>query len=209
MVASASYARSVPLEELGPWHPMSLATVVELFASASFRWWVSGGTALELHLGDRWRDHDDIDIGVCRRDVVELREVLTGWDIWIAAAGRLTPWPGNSLDAARQENNLWCRPTAGDPWMLDVTVGEGDASQWVYRRDRRIRAPWDEAVLATSEAVPYLAPELQLLFKSTGVRAKDDLDARIVIPRLEEHRATRLRTLLPPDHAWQRLLGAG
>lgn len=127
--------------------------------------------------------------------------------MWIAAGGRLTPWEGTSLDAAGRENNLWCRSAPGDPWMLDVTVGEGDDAEWAYRRDRRVRAPWPDAVLTSPAGVPYLAPELQLLFKSTDIRAKDDLDACVVIPRLEAGRATRLRDLLPPEHRWQRLLG--
>ena len=207
--AAPSYPRPVPVEELGSWCPMPLAAVVALFEPATFRWWVSGGIALELHLGDGWRDHDDTDVGICRRDTGDLPEVINGWDVWKAAGGRLTPWHGDLLDAGRQENNLWCRPTPGDPWVLDVTVGEGDDAEWIYRRDERVRAPWPEAVLRSSAGVPYLAPELQLLFKSTDIRAKDDLDARMVIPRLEEHRATRLRTLLPPEHEWQKLLGAG
>ena len=45
------------------------------------------------------------------------------------------------------------------------------------------RKPWDEAVLTSADGVPYLAPELQLLFKSRDVREKDDVDARGGDPR--------------------------
>ncbi len=43
-------------------------------------------------------------------------------------------------------------------------------------------------MLVTTDGVPYLAPELQMLFKSTAIRPKDDLDAAPVIPRLDPGR---------------------
>src|SRR6185295_596833 len=76
--------------ELGPWRPMPLNSVVAVFDGAPFRWWISGGLALELHLGRSWRTHDDTDIGVVRADVPRLASVLHSWDIRVAAAGQLT-----------------------------------------------------------------------------------------------------------------------
>ena len=110
--------------ELGAWTPMRRSDVVELFRPAGFRWWLSGGHALELHVGRTWRDHDDIDVGVTRSEAAGLLEVLDGWDIHIGAAGVLTPWDGGPLEAERSQNNLWCRPAAESPWSLDVTVGD-------------------------------------------------------------------------------------
>ncbi len=55
--------------------------------------------------------------------------------------------------------------------------------------------------------VPYLAPELQLLFKSKGLRLKDDLDAGEVVPELDARRRAQLSRLLATGHPWQRLLG--
>jgi len=64
----------------------------------------------------------------------------------------------------------------------------------------------EEAVLRTADGVPYLAPELQLLFKSEAPREKDDVDTREVIPELDPTRRARLADLLPGDHPWERLL---
>lgn len=177
--------------------------VVELFRPAGFRWWLSGGHALELHVGRAWRVHDDIDVGITRSDAGGLLEVLHGWDIHIGAAGVLTPWDGGLLDADRSQNNLWCRPAPASPWSIDVTVGDGDEHEWVYRRDPRIRRRWSDAVLTAFDGTPYLAPELQLLFKSKNVRPKDDVDAVTVIPLLEPGRRAWLGGHLPADHPWQ------
>jgi hypothetical protein len=197
----------VPAPELGPWDPLDLDATVEVLRAAPFRWWVAGGRALELHLGRSWRDHDDTDVGLCRRDVPALRPLLAGWDVHVAAAGRLTPWSGEPLDERRHQNNLWARPRSGDPWALDITVGAGDDHAWVYRRDDRLRVPWEAAVLRTAAGVPYLSPELQLLFKSRSVRDKDRIDAREVVPELDDSRRRRLARHLPADHEWQTLLG--
>lgn len=132
--------------------------------------------------------------------------MLLGWDIHVAAAGRLTPWAGGTPDPALNQNNLWCRRSTDGPWLLDVTIGEGEDDMWVYRRDPRIRLPWADAVLQTPEGLPYLAPELQLLFKSRDRREKDEVDARQVVPELDSVRADRLHRMLPAAHPWQRLL---
>ena len=187
--------------ELGPWAPIAVAGTVELFRPAGFRWWLSGGHALEAHLDRSWRDHDDTDIGISRSDAPQLFDFLDGWDIRVAA-GVLTRWDRSPLDAARSQNNLWCRPTPTSPWMIDVTVGDGNEHEWIYRRDPTIRRPWVDAVLLTPGGTPYLAPELQLLFKSKDVRPKDDVDATTVIPLLEPDRRSWLANHLPPEHPW-------
>jgi len=202
------YRQLMVAPDLGPWAPLSLTDTVETFAEARFRWWVSGGRALDLHIGRSWRDHDDTDVGVPRREAAGLRALLDGWDIQVAASGRLHPWAGQELRPDLHENNLWCRRRPTGPWCLDVTLAEGDGEAWVYRRDGRIRIPWVQAVLSTADGVPYLAPELQLLFKSKDVRPKDDVDARQVIPELSAERRDRLARLLPEDHLWQQLLRA-
>ena len=68
--------------------PASCEQVVEPFSSADFGWWISGGVALELHVGlCPWREHDDTDVGVMRADVPKLRAPLAGWELWIASQG--------------------------------------------------------------------------------------------------------------------------
>jgi hypothetical protein len=176
-----------------------------VFAGAPFRWWFAGGHALEVHLGARWRDHEDIDVGICRADTPGVFTWLDGWDLAVASKGALTDWAGERLGDG--QNNIWCHRSGAAAWQLDISVGAGDDSSWRYRRDVSISRPWGSAVLRTTGGVPYLAPELQLLFKSKDPRPKDDEDAAFVIPRLDGARQQALRTLLPARHRWQRLLG--
>lgn len=203
------YGSAVGVEELGLWVPLDVAEVTELFGPAPFRWWLAGGHALEAHLDRTWRGHDDMDIGLTRTDAPLVSELLAGWDIHLAD-GVLSPWDGRPVEGALAEVvNLWCRPTPDAPWALDVLIGEGDRDEWIYKRDRSIRRPWNDTVLHTQEGVPYLAPEIQLLFKSRGSRAKDDLDAEAVIPNLAAGSRSWLADRLPADHRWQSLIAAG
>lgn len=187
---------------------MPLEDVIQLFGNWPGRWWITGGVALELHLGRSWRAHDDSDVSILRTEAASLPVVLPGWDISVAAAGVLTSWEGAELSARANQNNMWCRKAPDEPWCLDVTLSDGDEASWIYRRDTTLRVPWNEAVIRTDGGVPYLHPVLQLLFKSKNHRGKDDRDASEVIPSLSEGQRHRLGQLLPADHSWQRLLTA-
>lgn len=87
-------------------------------------------------------------------------------------------------------------------WSIDLTVADGDNRVWIYRRDPRLQVPWNLAVLRSESGMPYLAPELQLLFKSHNRRPKDDVDAAAVIPQLDDRQLEFLRARLGPQHAW-------
>jgi len=188
------------------WDPMRLDTAVELFAGAPFRWWISGGIALELHVGESWRDHDDIDIGIVRQDSDVAYRWLEGWEMAVASNGHLTPWRGEPLSPSASQNNVWLRSATSSKWVLDLTVGAGSDTHWASRRDTTIARSWTSAVLRTPDGVPYLAPDLQLLFKAKSARAKDHVDAERVIPVLDPQETLFLSGHLPDDHPWQDLL---
>lgn len=188
-------------DDVEPWEPLTSDAVAEFFAPLGVRWWIAGGHALELHVGTTWRTHADLDVGVCRREVDRLAPLQAHWSISIAAAGQLSQWNGEALDADLHQNNLWIRRPGG-AWALDVLIGEGDDERWIYRRDPNLTLPWSEVVLHTPAGVPYLTPWLQLLFKSQSDRPKDDHDAAVVIPALRDVDRARLFAWLPADHRW-------
>ena len=190
---------------LGRWEPMALDDVVGLMDRFPARWWVSGGLALELHVGRSWPSHEDTDVGICRQDVHHLRATLQGWEVVVASQGGLTRWDGEELSADAARNDLWCR-RAGGPWRLDVTLGDGDDRRWVFRRDPSLVLPWRRVVWRTAVGVPYLSPAIQLLFKSKGIRTKDQIDAEVVIPALDPGSIALLDVRLPRDHPWATLV---
>ncbi len=109
----------------------------------------------------------------------------------------------------RASNNVWARRSPDLGWAIDLTVGAGSSARWVYRRDPMITRTWEEAVFHTPDAVPYLAPDLQLLFKSKATRPKDDEDAAQVIPELAAEARAFLWEHLPIEHPWRNLARNG
>jgi hypothetical protein len=188
------------------WDSISLLEVTKIFSLAPFRWWIAGCHALELHLGRSWREHHDIDISFPRIDYAATWQLLIGWHISIASRGTLSLWLGEPLKAELNENNLWCKETSDGPWRIDLTVSDGNDHEWIFRRDQSLHLPWDVAVLKSPQGIPYLAPELQLLFKSKNPRGKDDQDAAEVIPQLDTDRQNFLKNILPENHPWRHLL---
>ena len=187
--------------EYGPWRPLAIDEVAQLFRATRDAG-VSPAVGRSNSSSGAPGAHDDVDVSVLRQEAKLLYRLLRGWDVHVAAGGQLTPWDGRELVAVRGETTLWCRRTPTAPWCLDLTIGDGDANRWVYRRTPTLTAPWSDAVRVDGAGVPYLAPELQLLFESKDVREKDEVDARRVIPALSQLQHAWLARALPPAHPW-------
>ena len=197
--------------ELGPWQPLSVAELVAALADARTIWWLAGGWALDLFLGRETRTHDDIDVQILRAHHVQVRAVLAGWDLHAAdPPGTLRPWPvGEELPA--HVHDIWCRRSPADPWAFQLMIADTSGEDWVYRRDPRIRRPVIELSGPTSTStLRVLSPDVQLLYKSKGLRPKDQQDFDAVLPALTLGQKGWLRTALEtssPGHPWLAPLG--
>ena len=56
------------------------------------------------------------------------------------------------------------------------------------RRDASITLPYSELILRTSEGIPYVAPDVALLFKAKHLREKDIADFQRVLPTVDQAR---------------------
>ena len=196
----------------GPWDPLPPRQVAELFAGLSVPWWISGGYAIEAFVGRSIRDHDDIDIGILRADHLRVREAFADWDFHAAdPPGTLRPWPlGESL--SQSVHDIWCRPTADAPWQMQLMLNEHDRHRWLFRREPAISR--DMATLTfLRDGIPYLVPEVQLLFKSKSPRPKDELDFEAAEALLDQDRRRWLAHAIAkcsPRHPWlSRLFSEG
>jgi len=135
-------------------------------------WAVAGGWAIDLFLGRVTREHSDIEIAISRQDQARIREHLKGWDFQKVVRGAVQPWragewlnlPIHEVYAVKTENKL------------EILLNEIEGDDWIYRRDTRICRPVSQAVCQTSSRIPYLSPEVVLLYKSKNPRAKDEID---------------------------------
>jgi hypothetical protein len=184
----------------GGWEPASVTDVAAAFGAVSVSWWIAGGYALELAVGTPWREHADIDVLLLRRDQLAVQQALAGWQWWAAdPPGSLRPWlPGQRLPAG--VHDIWCRPSPGAPWRIQVMLDESDGHDWVSRRDHRIRRPIHQIGRRTSTGVPYLAPEIQLFYKASKPRPKDQADLHALLPHLTTDQRRWLRDAVALAH---------
>jgi hypothetical protein len=173
-------------------------------APLTARWWFAGGWAIDLHAGAQSRPHGDLDIGILRRDAREVLAVFSSWEVFEAEAGVLTRLKQGALPRSGV-NSLWCRPAGAAEWALEFLLDDAIEDEWVFRRQPDIRRRLATIVRRTAEALPYLAPEIQLLYKSRNPRPRDEADFRLLAPRLDGEARAWLNDALvrtDPQHAW-------
>jgi hypothetical protein len=191
-----------------PWQAYSVDEVAVLLERLPVRWWVAGGWAVDLFVGEPGREHHDVDVAVLRPDQLTVQGCLEGWDLRVAHGGRLTRWAGGRW-LADHEHEVWGRPEPASPWRLEVLVDNQDRDQWVYRRNPAVRLPLGRLGRRTAAGVPYLRPEVVLLYKAKGPQAHDEHHARVAIPRLSRSGRAWLAAAIAadmPGHPWLPLL---
>jgi hypothetical protein len=95
-------------------------------------------------------------------------------------------------------------------WSFEILLERTDGDEWQYRRDRRITRGVDAIGTTTSDGVPYLRPEICLLYKAPRSDADGDrrnaADYRAAAPLLDLAARAWLRGALDiayPDHPWR------
>jgi aminoglycoside-2''-adenylyltransferase len=168
-------------------------------------WWVAGGWAVDLFLGHQTREHADIEIAVLREDQLVLQRTLAGWDLRIADLGSLTEW-GRGVPLPSDKHGIWGRePGLRDAWQLEITLERSERERWIYRRDERVGLSLADLGMRDALGIPYLTPEVVLLYKSKSPRPRDDADLHHVLAhmRVAQRRwlADAIATI-DPEHRW-------
>ena len=171
-------------------------------------WLISSGWAIDLYLGSVSRVHRDIDVVIPRADQLTVQAHLAerGWTLRAPYAGLLEPWaPYMRLELPRHQA-LALR----EGGFIDILMSEIEGGVWRYRRDPTIVRDSALISLRSADGIPFLAPELVLLFKSRNTsdkahRPQDQLDYERVRAALDSERRAWLRwalTRTSPEHPW-------
>lgn len=170
-------------------------------------WFFAGGWAIDIFLGKETRDHPDIEIGIFREDQIELKQVLDNWEFKKVVKGEFISWNNEFLELPVHEihaiNNM-------NKQELEILLNEFDADNWRFRRDLRISYPLQSAIKYSKVGLPYLAPEIVLLYKVRNTREKDHKDFLSVKDNLNFKQQNWLRQAMKihePKHEWIHLLG--
>jgi len=195
---------------LGAWQPWRPQEVAWFFAPLASPWWIAGGWAIDLFLGRQTREHEDIDVQVLRRDQQAVRALFGVWDMQAARplprdeAWPFRPW-GLDEEVDADIHDIWCRPTPTQPWALQLMLADTRDDMWLFRRMPTVVRPVTTIGCVSGEGIPYLAPEIQLLYKAKGLRPKDEADFAHALPALDQERRRWLKSVLAdahPSHPW-------
>ncbi|GAB3838070.1 hypothetical protein GCM10029963_03740 [Micromonospora andamanensis] len=184
----------------GCWTPHEVA---RRLAGIDVPWYVAAGWALDLFRGEQTRAHHDIEIGVPAERFPTIRERLAEFTFDAVGAGRI--WAAATSQVLSATHQTWLREPATGCYLLDVMREPHDGEMWICRRDATIRRPYPEIIRHNPDGIPYLIPELVLLFKAKHVRPKDQSDFDGTLPLLtgvQRETLTRLLRQVHPGHAW-------
>jgi hypothetical protein len=180
-----------------------LERAVAVMSGFGLTWGVAGGWAVDLFLNRDSRTHVDIDLAVLRRDQMAVRSWVAAARVEKVTAGGTMEW----LSSERLEEPIHeVHVTWPDGFEIEFLLNECDegSREWVFRRDPRVSKPLAEAFLGRP-GVPYLAPEIVLLYKSKAPSARDETDLASALPHLEGKQRAWLYEALQvtsPGHHW-------
>ena len=166
-------------------------------------WAFVGGWALDFFRGSVSREHEDVEIAVPKASFWAIREALPELEFVIVGAAR--KWSLSDDVAFAMTHQTWGRDPATGDYVVDVFREPHDGDVWICRRDRSIRMPYAELFQRNAEGLPYVIPEVVLLFKAKLARAKDEQDLEGVLPLLSASSKAWLRDAMErvhPGHPW-------
>ena len=195
----------------------ALLEVAEALGNLRAPFYFAGGWAIDLHLGRVTREHHDIDALVMRRDHLLLHKALRGFSLkkiiphpdgMPPNRGTIVEWPaGERLELPVHQVNAY---RAGESELaFQVMLAESRGSDWIFRRNPDVSMPISKMGFHPLWGLPYLAPEIVLLFKAKHLEARDRVDFDHAIPALSVDARRWLRDAIEkthPGHEWLKVL---
>lgn len=195
------------LDEDPSWDAWRPEEIARLLAGVPVPWYVASGWAIDLFRGGQTREHEDLEIAVpAGAGFASVRQALAGYDIEVVGPGRRWPLDSPAFDVLHQS---WVSEPATGVYRLDIFREPHDGDTWICRRDETIRLPYDQIIRRTPAGIPYLVPEIVLLFKAKHARPKDETDLRGTLPLLDPAAHDWLGWALRrvhPGHRWIEML---
>lgn len=190
--------------DIEAWDAWSPRTATERLADADFPWCVAAGWALDLFLGRQTREHGDLEVAVPHSLFATVPQRFPELDFYVPQGeGRLAPMTAENLTG--DSHQTWGYDRAAGVWRIDVFREPHDGGTWICRRDESIRCPYADIIARTADGIPYLGPEVVLLFKAKATRPKDRADFDNALPHLTDAQRTWLGSALTtvhPSHEW-------
>ena len=180
--------------------------ITNLMSGFNKTWFFAGGWAIDLFIGRETRQHQDIEIALFRKDQLNLKEHLNEWDFKKVVKGKFYTWENEFLELPIHEIHA-LNKSNGD--KLEVLLNETKDYDWKFRRDLRISYPLKSICSYSDTGIPYLNPEIVLLYKVKNTRDKDHQDFMSILEKLDDEKKKWLQDAIQlhePAHPWLQFL---
>jgi hypothetical protein len=156
------------------WAAWTPDQVAARLVDISVPWCIAAGWALDLFIGGIPRKHDDIEIAVPRAKFDEIAGAFRDYEWDVVGEGHV--WAYADAGGHLEFHQTWMRNTATGRYPLDVFREPSDGDEWICRRHPSITMPYTDVIETGQAGIPYLIPEVALLFKARANRLKDHRD---------------------------------
>ena len=202
-----------------------------MFKNTNFDWSICGGFAVDMFYGEQTRIHYDIDICVFwenRNDVIKYAKGL-GWTVYEACGRGIVHLITDLSQQIYIKNNIFCVKecnkffhvtSIGDNMFkcdiehteqtnldyIEFLFNKRNDSHFIYSRNEDVKREIKKAILYYNY-IPYLAPEIILLYKSKE-NISDDYEHDFVVATAkmnDESKAWLVNSLdlcYPGGHTW-------
>lgn len=188
---------------LSAWEAWTPGEAARELAGVGCEWYVIGGWAIDLFLGERTREHEDLEIAILREDFPAMRDHLARYRLHAVGDGEVRRLEAGEMPPHDKRQN-WVLDLDHDKWRMDVMLEPGTREIWACRRDETLSVP-RSTIIDDSGPIAFLAPQAVLLFKAKHCRAKDEQDLHACLPHMDAAARDWLRRALEkvhPGHAW-------
>jgi hypothetical protein len=158
-----------------------------------YPWFIAGGWAIDLFLNRETRLHEDIEIGIYRKNQMQLYRFFEKYKKY---------YINNKGRTGKLEKHDWNKEYLRLPihelhieyegLNIEVLLNEGDDSNWLYKRDLKVTLEENKVIQFTGNRIPYLCPEIVLLYKTKEMRDKDIADLLNAVVKMSETQKTWL-----------------
>ncbi len=209
-----------------------LEKAVKLLKGQNFEYAICGGFAIDLFLGYESRKHGDIDILAYWKDrnSIILYMQSMGYKVYEMLGGGLAHHITDINVQEYKKRNIFCvtndcelvKITPTDETeinsieffhigqtklnFVEILFNNKDETDFLYARNTEVKRKLSKAILHNND-IPYLAPELLLLYKSTDTEREGyQQDFDLAFCRMNEEQKdwlnNSLKIMYPDGHKW-------
>ena len=169
-------------------------------------WFIAGGWAIDLFIEHVTRNHMDIEVAILRCDQLAIQSYLENWKFKkvIPDTGDIEPWEkGEYLELPIHE--IHARNVDCESSTFEILLNESHEDKWIFRRNPKISRPLLILGLHSKLCIPFLSPEIVLLYKAKNLTIQDEADFNNVRELLSEKSRKWLKKSIKicnPGHPW-------